>query len=145
MKKLIITGTIAIATMSGANAGWLSDLFSKEEAEPQTLAEACNLDEITAICPEIVLGEQTLLGCVADNVKKVSSKCVNFVKKSVSENNDEIATWTEAIKSKSLDAAGTAKEEATEKSASLKEQVNEKVNAAKVEIAKKLLNSANAD
>lgn len=76
-----------MGAMSTANASCFSNLF-KKEAEPQTLSEACNTDEITAICPEIALGEQTLAGCLSDNIKSLSTKCAKYVKKSIKENKD---------------------------------------------------------
>ena len=76
-----------MGAMSSASAGWFDNLF-KKDAEPQTLSEACNTDEITAICPEIALGEQTLAGCLSDNIKSLSKKCAKYVKKSIKENKD---------------------------------------------------------
>ena len=78
-----------MGAMSTANASWFSNLF-KKEAEPQTLSEACNTDEITAICPEIALGEKTLAGCLSDNIKSLSTKCAKYVKKSIKENKELI-------------------------------------------------------
>ena len=88
MKKLVLVSLCCVmGAMSTANASWFGNLF-KKEAEPQTLSEACNTDEITAICPDIALGEQTLIGCLSDNVKSLSKKCAKYVKKSVKENKD---------------------------------------------------------
>lgn len=101
MKKLVLVSMCCVmGAMSTANAGWFGDLF-KKEAEPQTLSEACNTDEITAVCPEIVLGEQTLSGCLSENVKSLSKKCAKYVKKSVKENKD-------LVLDKKDDAANTA-------------------------------------
>ena len=77
MKKILFVSLIGLMSVSGANAGWFSDLFSTKPAEPQTLAEACNIDEISAVCPEIILGQKTLVECLTDNVKTVSQKCVD--------------------------------------------------------------------
>ena len=57
MKKIVLFGLCATMCVSNANAGWFSNLF-KKTAEPTTLAEACNTDEITAVCPDTVLGER---------------------------------------------------------------------------------------
>lgn len=88
MKKLVLVSLCCVmGAMSTANASWFGDLF-KKEAEPQTLSEACNTDEITAVCPEIVLGEQTLAGCLSENIKSLSKTCAKYVKKSIKENKD---------------------------------------------------------
>lgn len=88
MKKLVLVSMCCVmGAMSTANASWFGNLF-KKEAEPQTLSEACNTDEITAVCPDIALGEQTLAGCLSDNVKSLSKKCAKYVKKSIKENKD---------------------------------------------------------
>ena len=88
MKKLALVSLCCVmGAMSTANAGWFDNLF-KKEAEPQTLSEACNSDEITSICPEIALGKQTLTGCLTENVKSLSKKCAKYVKKSIKENKD---------------------------------------------------------
>lgn len=88
MKKLVLVSLCCVmGAMSTANASWFGNLF-KKEAEPQTLSEACNTDEITAICPDVALGEQTLAGCLSENIKSLSSKCAKYVKKSVKENKD---------------------------------------------------------
>ena len=62
MKKLVLVSLVCVMGVSTANAGWFGDLF-KKSAEPQTLAEACNTDEITSVCPEIALGQKTLTEC----------------------------------------------------------------------------------
>ena len=89
MKKIALFGLICAVSATNANAGWFSNLFTKT-AEPTTLAEACNTDEITAICPDTVLGDQTLTACLGDNVKSLSKKCAKFVKKSIKENKELI-------------------------------------------------------
>ena len=140
MKRVFILGVICFATTS-ANAGWFSDLF-KKESEPQTLAQACNIDEITAVCPEIILGQKTLVECLTDNVKTVSQKCVDYVKKAVSENSPEIAELKEQIVATADTAADTATAQAADAGAQIKEKVAEKIDTAKIELAKKLLESA---
>lgn len=142
MKRVFILGIICFAATS-ANAGWFSDLF-KKESEPQTLAQACNIDEITAVCPEIILGQKTLVECLTDNVKTVSQKCVDYVKKAVSENSPEIAELKEQIVATADTAADTATAQATDAGEQIKEKVAEKIDTAKIELAKKLLESATA-
>lgn len=145
MKKILFVGLIGLMSVSGANAGWFSDLFSAKPAEPQTLAEACNIDEISAVCPEIILGQKTLIECLTDNVKTVSQKCLDYVKKAVAENSSEITELTNQIKSATADKAADASNAAEQKAESVKAQITEKVNAAKLEIAQKLIASANAE
>ncbi len=152
MKKIVIVGVIGMMVTANANASWFTDLFKSQPAEPTTLAEACNIDEITAVCPEIILGQQTLLECLTDNVKTVSQKCVDYVKKQVAENSPEIEALTAAIQNKastaqevSSDTVESAKEVASAQVATVKQQVAEKVDTAKLEIAKKLLESATTE
>ena len=145
MKKILFVGLIGLMSVSGANAGWFSDLFSTKPAEPQTLGEACNIDEISAVCPEIILGQKTLVECLTDNVKTVSQKCVDYVKKAVAENSSEITELTDQIKHVAADKAADASNAAEQKAESVKAQITEKVNAAKLEIAQKLIASANAE
>lgn len=145
MKKILFVGLIGLMSVSGANAGWFSDLFSPKPAEPQTLGEACNIDEISAVCPEIILGQKTLVECLTDNVKTVSQKCVDYVKKAVAENSSEITELTDQIKHVAADKAADASDAAEQKAESVKVQITEKVNAAKLEIAQKLIASANAE
>ena len=145
MKKVLLFGLIATMSVSTANAGWFSDLFSKKETEPTTLGEACDVNKITAVCSEIILGQKTLLECVTENVKTVSQTCVDYVKKAVAENSPEITNLTEKIKATSASATETAKTEAAATSETIKQQATEKINAAKLEIAKKLTESASAE
>lgn len=99
MKKIVLFGLVCSVVASNANAGWFGNLFTKN-AEPQTLSEACNADEITSVCPEMVLGEKTLTECLSENVKSLSKKCSKYVKKSIKENKELIL--------ESKDAAATA-------------------------------------
>ena len=145
MKKLLAISTIAICTTTAANAGWLSNLFAPKEAEPQTLQEACDLEKIKSVCPEILLGQKTLTECLTDNVKTVSEKCVNYVKKSVSENNAEIAEFTNQIKAVAAEKAADSKLDSETAKQTLKNAVSEKVNTAKLELAKKLLADTTAE
>ena len=150
MKRAIVFGLIGIIGATSANAGWFTDLF-KKESEPATLGEACNIDEITAVCPEIILGQKTLVECLTDNVKTVSEKCLNYVKKAVAANSPEIDALKSQIASVSAAAsetataeASTAQEQIQAKAADVKTQVSDKVDAVKLELAKKLLESASA-
>ncbi len=143
MKRIFILGLICLMT-TAAHAGWFSDLF-KKESEPQTLGEACNIDEITAVCPEIILGQKTLVECLTDNVKTVSQKCVDYVKKAVSENSPEITELKDKIVATADTAVDTASAQASDAGEQIKEKVAEKIDAAKIELAKKLLESASTD
>lgn len=148
MKRIFLCGVLCLMSVSAANAGWFSDLFSKS-SEPETLGEACNVDEITAVCPEIILGQKTLVECLTDNVKTVSEKCLNYVKKAVAANSPEIDALRSQISSVSAVAtetasaeAATAQQQIQDKAADVKSQVADQVDAAKIELAKKLLESA---
>ena len=91
MKKTLVFGVAAIMAATSANAGLFDFLgLGKKDAEPTTLAEACNKDEISKFCPEILTGEKTIPTCLIDNVKSLSKKCANFVKKSVKEQAAEL-------------------------------------------------------
>ena len=61
MQKKLVIGLAAIMAATSANAG-LFDMFGfgKKNAEPTTLAEACNKEEISKFCPEILTGEKTI-------------------------------------------------------------------------------------
>ena len=86
MKKVILFGLVCVfAVASNASASWFGDML-KRKSEPTTLSEACSSKEITAVCPETVLGEKTLSECMSENVKSLSRKCSKFVKKSIKEN-----------------------------------------------------------
>lgn len=99
MQKKLIISLAAIMAATSANAGWLDFLgLGTKEAEPTTLAEACNKDDLTKICPEIVLGEKTIPTCLAENVKSLSKKCSKFVKKSIKEQAAEVTGMVDAVK-----------------------------------------------
>lgn len=100
MNKKLVLGVAAIMTVTSANAGWLDFLgLGSKEAEPTTLAEACNKDEISKFCPEVLLGEKTIPTCLVENVKSVSKKCAKFIKKSIKEQADEVKETVAAVKS----------------------------------------------
>ncbi|MBR4507090.1 MAG: hypothetical protein IKP24_00990 [Alphaproteobacteria bacterium] len=117
MKKIVLFGLVCVMSASTANAGWFSNLFSKQ-AEPTTLGEACNTDEITSICPEIALGEKTLTQCLSENVKSLSKKCAKFVKKSVADNKELILENKDAATNAVTEKVQTVKNAVAEKKAS---------------------------
>lgn len=120
MKKLFLVSMCCVmGVISSANAGWFDNLF-KKDAEPQTLSEACNTDEISAVCPEIALGEQTLAGCLSDNIKSLSKKCAKYVKKSIKENKDLILGQKEDTTNAANDQVKTAKDTVAETKAAVK-------------------------
>jgi hypothetical protein len=86
MKKFLIIGIAGVMGVSSANAGWFSDLFSGSESKPETLAQACNKDDLMAICPDVILGDKTLVDCLMENITSVSKKCSTYIKDSYSEN-----------------------------------------------------------
>lgn len=136
MKKIALFGLVCAMSVSNANAGWFSNLFSKT-AEPTTLAEACNTDEITAICPDTVLGDQTLTACLGDNVKSLSKKCAKFVKKSIKENKELVLENVDAAKNNVQEQVKSAKAQKAEVKKSLadkKAAVKANAKAAKQEI-----------
>ncbi|MCM1294732.1 MAG: hypothetical protein NC311_04180 [Muribaculaceae bacterium] len=130
MKKLIMFGALGAMMVSTANAGLLDSLFGKKDAEPQTLEEACNKDEITALCPEVILGTKTIQECLIENVSSVSKKCANYVKKAATEKVD-------TVKQKITDAKTAASEKTAEQQAAAAEQ-KAKTKAAKAELKKSL-------
>ena len=89
---------------TSANAG-LFDMFGfgKKNAEPTTLADACNKEEISKFCPEILTGEKTIPTCLVDNVKSLSKKCAKFVKKSVKEQAAELAGVANDTRAEAVD------------------------------------------
>lgn len=150
MKKLVLVSMCCVmGAMSTANASWFGNLF-KKEAEPQTLSEACNTDEITAVCPDIALGEQTLAGCLSDNVKSLSKKCAKYVKKSIKENKDLVLDKkddaTKAV-NKQVQAAKDAVAEKKTQKEEIKKNFKTKKDAAKANVnavGKEFKDAANA-
>ena len=91
MKKILTIGVVTtIFGVASANAGWLDKLGFGKSSEPKTLAEACDTNEITSVCPEMLLGSKTLVGCLSDNISSLSSKCAKYVKKYVTEHANEL-------------------------------------------------------
>ena len=99
MKKVFTIGLIAaIATTTAANAGWRDMLGLNKTSEPSSLAEACNTDEITSVCPETVLGSKTIMECLSDNISALSEKCAGYVKKQIAAGVDGAAKSVEETK-----------------------------------------------
>lgn len=121
MKKTVLVAGLVIMTVSSANAGWLSGLFGQKDAEPQTLEQACNKDEITSICPDVILGEKTIQECLKDNVSKLSKKCANFVKKSATEKIDSVKQQVVSVKTDTETIFAEQKQELKTQKAALKE------------------------
>lgn len=84
--------TLAITTV--ANAGWRERLGLTKAAKPTTLEQACNTNEITSVCPEMVMGSQTMMECLGNNISSLSSKCAGFVKKQIANKVNDAATKT---------------------------------------------------
>ena len=132
MQKKLVLSLAAIMVATSANAGWLDFLgLGNKEPEPTTLAEACNKDEVSKFCPEILLGEKTIPTCLAENVKALSKKCSKFVKKSIKEQAAELKEQAAAIKSGAGDVAKEHADEIAEKKAAAKATAEEVKAAAK--------------
>ena len=117
---------------TSANAGLFDFLgLGQKAAEPTTLAEACNKDEISKFCPEILTGEKTIPTCLVDNVKSLSKKCANFVKKSVQEQAAELTGVANAAGDEATDAANAKIAEANAQAAEAKATAEEVKAAAK--------------
>ncbi len=112
MKKIFTLGLIlATTTISCANAGFWEKLGFGKKSEPATLEEACNKDDLTAICPEMLVGSQTMMGCLTENITSLSKKCAKYVKNYVKDHKDEVVdSATEAVKTAKEDVK-TIKEE----------------------------------
>lgn len=98
MKKTLIVSMVAVMAATSANAGFWSKLGFGKKAEPKTIEEACNKDDLTTICPEVALGTKTLTECLAENVDALSKKCANFVKKSIADTVDAANAKVEETK-----------------------------------------------
>ena len=118
--------------VTSANAGWLDFLgFGQKEAEPTTLAEACNKDEVSKFCPEILMGEKTIPTCLSENIKSLSKKCSTFVKKSIKEQAAEVTGMVDAVKTGAGDTANEQVNVVAEQKAAAKATADEFKNAAK--------------
>ena len=132
MQKQLIFSLAAIMMATSANAGLLDFLgFGSKEPEPTTLAEACNKDEISKVCPEILLGTKTIPTCLADNVKSVSKKCAKFVKKTIKEQAAEVTDTVAAVKSGANESVNEQANVIAEQKSAAKATANEIKSAAK--------------
>lgn len=125
MKKIFTLGMVLTVVTTAANAGWLEKLGFGKSSEPATLEEACNKDDLTAICPDMILGSQTMMGCLSDNVTSLSKKCAKFVKKYITENKDEIITTATETSGSIKEAVANAKAESKESSAQKKAEIKQ--------------------
>jgi hypothetical protein len=130
MKKIFTLGMVLAVTTTAANAGWLQKLGFGKSSEPKTLEEACNTEEITAICPDMLLGSQTMMGCLSENVTSLSKKCTKFVKKYVTEHKDEIVAEANNQATAVKEGIAEAKAEKEQQKAEIKAQKQELKNAA---------------
>ena len=141
MKKIFTLGLVLTVTATAADASWWNRLGFGKSAEPKTLEEACNKDDLTAICPDMILGSQTMIGCLSENVTSLSDKCSKYVTKYVQEHKDEIVeTAAEKVelakeevakaKAEQKTAKAEKKAEIAQKKAEIKEQKAELKKAA---------------
>lgn len=125
MKKIFTLGLMLTTVTTAANAGLL-EKFGLVKSEPKTLEEACDKSEITAVCPDMILGSQTMVGCLSENVSNLSKKCAKFVTKKVAENKDQVVetvtNTTENVKTKVSETKVQQKAASAEKKAELKKQ-----------------------
>ncbi|MBD5389185.1 hypothetical protein HDR63_02930 [bacterium] len=136
MKKIVVmTGLFLM--MAPAHAGFLDMLGLGQKKEPATFEEACNTDDITAICPEIILGKMTMAECLKSNISKLTTQCATFVKKSASEKINAATAGLAGVKESVATAADaqktTASAKVTQKTTAVPEKVSttaEKLNAA---------------
>jgi hypothetical protein len=143
MKKTFLFSLVAIMAVSSANAGLWDRLFSAATpSEPTSLEEACNTDEITRVCPEVILGQKTLVECLKDNVKELSDKCSAYVKKSLTAGSAEAAALTEKIKSGTAEQKAAAQEITNETVQEIKDEVVQKATLIKNSLAEKLAETA---
>lgn len=125
MKKIFTLGLVLATVTTAANAGfWEKIGFG--DSEPKTLEEACDKSEITAVCPDMILGSQTMMGCLSENITGLSKKCSKFVTKYVADHKDEIKKTVEESKEvvkEKIEAVKTEQESTkAEKKAELKKQ-----------------------
>lgn len=90
MKKIYIISLLGIiGVVSNSDAGWFSDLFSSKK-ETLSLDNSCNKAEIAKVCPDTILGNQTLINCLSDNINSLSKTCAKYVKQAVADGVDDI-------------------------------------------------------
>ncbi|MBQ6736152.1 MAG: hypothetical protein IJQ90_01545 [Alphaproteobacteria bacterium] len=113
MKRVLTVSLIAaVAVTTAANAGWRDMFGLNKSTEPTTLAEACNTDEITSICPEMIMGSKTMMECLSENISSLSSKCAGYVKKQITNKVDEVANTVDATKTEAANTVEAAKADA---------------------------------
>ena len=132
MQKKLVFSLAVIMMATSANAGLLDFLgLGTKEAEPATLAEACNKDEISKFCPEILLGEKTIPTCLVENVKSVSKKCSKFIKKSIKEQAAQVTETAAAVQTGATDSVSEQVNVVNEQKAAAIATANEVKAAAK--------------
>lgn len=127
MKKAILVSLAAILVAGNANAGLLESLGLKKKAEPQSLAEACNTDELKQVCPEVLLGTMTITECLKANAAALSKQCADYVKKSIADGAGGLAAAVDQAKA---DAAA-ADDAGESKAAEIKAAATETIESAK--------------
>ena len=127
MKKIALMAVLAATVTSAANAGILESLGLAKKAEPQSLAEACDTDELKKICPEVLLGTMTMTDCLKANAAALSQQCINYVKKSIADGAGGLVAAVEDAKNEAAAADGAA----TSKAAEVKEAASETIESAK--------------
>ncbi len=113
MKRIFSFSLIAaVAVTTAANAGWRDMFGLNKTSEPQTLADACNTDEITKICPEMIMGSKTMMECLSENISSLSSKCAGYVKKQINAQVEGVAKSVEDTKAEVANTVDAAKADA---------------------------------
>ena len=130
MKKIFTLGLVLAVTTTAANAGLLQKLGIGKSGQPKTIEEACNTEEITAICPDMLIGSQTMMGCLSENVTSLSRKCARFVKKYVKDHKDEFVATANAQADAVKEGVAEIKAEKEQHKAEIQAQKQELKNAA---------------
>lgn len=137
MKKILLLAVVGSFVSVNANAGLLDALGFGKKSEPATLEEACDTSEIKKVCPDVLLGNQTITQCLAENIKSLSSKCANFVKKSIAAKKDAAVAKIEDAKAGLNSAATNAGAESETKADTAKAAIADKIDAARANAADK--------
>lgn len=137
MKKVMLFSILSVMTVTTANAGLLESLGLAKKAEPTTLAEACDTAEIKKVCPEILLGTKTVTECLMENVKSLSTRCANFVKKSIVDQKDALTAAAAGANADATDAKDGLVGALQQKVADKKAEANAKAEADKAAAAEK--------
>ena len=141
MNKKFLIGIAALLVATNANAGLFGSILGKK-SEPATLEEACDTNEITSICSDMILGDMTMTECLMQNINRLSDKCATYVKKSAG---DKVNAAKNTIADKKAEMAAdkearadqreAKKAEINKKIADSKEAAKAKIEAKKAEIA----------